>query len=243
MDVSTKRARAVGAGICLLAAAACGNSGTTAGHPPSPSVSASMDPGPECAGRKAAQGLHVLLHAKAALPGGTEVAYDAAHADGTSRTAELATGSIRHTVKVAQHVTLAGHVYTVAEICTYRVVLTGPGLHAPAETGGKMSDWPTTRAGVLSLLWHVPVNSRDDSGVDKSIVVTDIAADPPRCDISTVMGKEGGGTFRDVPVGGTVEFAGRLWQVQSIDLGNMDAAIDSSSFAPGAVRLKDLGRA
>ncbi|MEW1866539.1 hypothetical protein AB0399_40255 [Streptomyces sp. NPDC088194] len=202
-----------------------------------------MDPGPECVGQKAAKGLHVLFRAKADLPGGAKVTYDAAHADGRDRTAELVSGSVRQTVRAAQKVTLAGHVYTVAEVCTYRVVLTGSGLRAPTGTGGKMSDWPMTNKGVLPLLWHVPVNARDHSGVEKSIVVTDIADVPLRCDISTVMGTDGGGHFRDVPVGGTIEFAGRLWQVASIDAGNMDVAIDSPDFAPGRVRLRELGGA
>ncbi|WP_328468450.1 hypothetical protein [Streptomyces sp. NBC_00448] len=202
-----------------------------------------MDPGPECVGESAAKGLDVVFHAKAALPGGAKVAYDVAHADGRDRTAELESGSVRQTVKVAQKVTLAGHAYTVAQICTYRVVLTGRGLHAPTGAGGKTSDWPMTYEGVLPLRWHVPVNSTDGSGVGKSIVVTDIADGPLRCDISTVMGTDGGGYFRDVPVGGTIEFAGRLWRVEYVGAGNMDVAIDSPDFAPGVVRLRELGDA
>lgn len=241
--VSAQVARAGGAFACLLALAACGaGGGGTATHPtPTRAAPVVLDKGPECEGDKAAKGLHVLRGASARLPGGAKVAYEAAQADGTHRTAVLAVGSAEQTVSSARKVTLAGHMYTVAEVCAYRVVLTGPGLHAPARSEGEMAKWPITYDGVLPLRWHVPVNGID---VVASIVVTDVGTDPLRCTISVVEGTdEAGGTYRDLAVGSTLEFAGRLWRVKLIDPGNMNVSEASRDFAPGRVQLEELGDA
>ncbi|WP_328468448.1 hypothetical protein [Streptomyces sp. NBC_00448] len=197
-----------------------------------------VDKGPECEGG-ATKGLHLFSQAATALPGGTSVTYAEGHADGTHRTAELTTGSTWLTVEPAQRVDLGGHTYTVAQICTYRVVLTGPGLHAPTERGEKMTDWPMTRDGILSLAWHTPNSS---TGGDQ-VVVTDVESGPLRCAVHVVHDSRPAGTFRDVPVGGTIEFAGRLWKVAHIDTGNMAVSVASRDFKPGHVTLQELGDA
>jgi len=235
-----RAARTGGVAACLLVLAACGAGGRGTAHRTRPPFTATpvVDKGPECEGDKAAVGLHVLPHAAARLPGGAKVTYAAARADGTHRTADLTVGSVRQTVRAARKVTLAGHGYTVAEVCAYRVVLTGPGLRAPGRPGGTMADWPTTYDGVLPLRWHVPVN-----GGGLSVVVTDVDTGPLRCTVTTVQADGGGGWYRDLTVGSTLEFAGRLWRVKLIDPGRMDVSEASRDFAPGRVQLEERGDA
>ncbi|MFJ2957339.1 hypothetical protein [Streptomyces sp. NPDC087270] len=59
------------------------------------------------------------------------------------------------------------------------------------------------------------------------------AGSPPSCSIGVASKGQYLASYRDLLVGDTVEIAGR----------NMDAAIDSPDFAPGRVRLHELGDA
>lgn len=250
---TTRVAAAAGLLVGLLVASGCGADGGSPAGPATgaPSTASATpaatvpppDPGPRCDGDQEAKGPHVLPHASVPLPGGTSVTYAAGHADGTRRTAELTVGTARQTVRAGQRVTLAGHPYTVAQVCTYRVVLTGPGLHAPApwgtgENGESMAKWPTTYDGVLPLRWHVPIN-----GPEASIVVTDIQDDPRTCTITTTANGKASGWYKDLRQGDEIEFAGRLWRVEEISAGNMGVPEASRDFSPGKVRLQELGNA
>lgn len=242
-------ARAVLGLGALLLTAACGTGGGPAADPTGPATSPPVPPadkGPQCDGKAPAHGLHVLINADAALPGGATVHYAAAHADGTHRTADLtATGTgggsgVRQTVRTAQRVAVGGHDYTVAQICTYRVVLTAPGLTFPADQGGTMTtQWPTTHDGRWRLLWHLPDHGPDQN----SAVVTSILDGPPRISINVVDGGRSGASYVDVRQGDTVEIAGRLWKIAAVNQGAMNVDTSSSGFAPGYVDLELLGPA
>jgi hypothetical protein len=240
---------ALGLGALLLTAA-CGTGGSPAAeHPTGPATSLPAPPadkGPQCEGDASAHGLHVLANADAALPGGATVHYAAAHADGTHRTADLietgagtASGG-RQTVHPGQRLTVGGHDYTVAQICTYRVVLTGPGLTSPADQGGTMTTgWPTTQDGRWRLLWHLPDHGPDQN----SAVVTSILDTPPRTSINVVAGGKPAASYVDVRPGDTVEIAARLWKIATVHQGTPNADTNSSAFTPGYVDLTLLGPA
>ncbi|MEW1865142.1 hypothetical protein AB0399_32995 [Streptomyces sp. NPDC088194] len=163
--------------------------------------------------------------------------YASAAADGKSRTAVLTQGGRKTTVAPRQKVTLGGGVYVVAQICTYRVVLTAPGKNL-TEQEKDMARWPSIDNGRWTLRWHVP-----DTGPDMSVVADNFAESPPSCSIGVASKGQYLASYRDLLVGDTVEIDGRRWQVASIDAGNMDVAIDSPDFAPGRVRLRELGDA
>ncbi len=252
--MNTGTTRAAGAATLfagLLLTAACGADGGSHAAPATPTTPpattgatvAPPDPGPRCDGDQHAKGPHVLPHDPVPLPGGASVTYEGGHGDGSRRTADLTVGAARQTARAGQKVTLAGHPYTVAQICTYRVVLTGPGLSAPVpwgtgENGETMAKWPTTYDGVLPLRWHVPVN-----GPGASIVVTDIQDDPRTCTISTTTDGKFSGWYKNLRQGDEIEFAGRLWKVKTIGAGTMNVSEASKDFAPGKVQLQELGDA
>jgi hypothetical protein len=233
----------------LLLMAACGTNGGPATDPTGPATSLPgppADEGPQCEGEAPAHGLHVLINADATLPGGATVHYAAAHADGTHRAADLtetgtgAGSGMRQTVRPAQRVTVGGHDYTVAQICTYRVVLTGPGLAFPADQGGTMTTgWPTTHDGRWRLLWHLPDHGPDQN----SAVVTSILDGPPRTSINVVDGGKPGASYVDVRQEDTVEIAGRLWKIAAVNQGTRNVDTSSSDFAPGYVDLELIGPA
>lgn len=123
-----------GAVTAVLALSGCGSSSDdAAGGDPSPAPAttqaAPKDKGPVCVGKATPGGLHVLRGGGYRLPGGGGVQYEAATADGTTRTATLrdgasyADGQTTRTVKAGQRITVSGHAYTVGQICSYRVVL------------------------------------------------------------------------------------------------------------------------
>ncbi|MFI0899991.1 hypothetical protein [Streptomyces sp. NPDC020983] len=114
-----------------LAAALCacggGGGGKKKAVPPP-----SRDRGPVCSGTAPADGVHVLRGGSVPLPGGggRSVEYSAASGDGGTRTATLLVARSpagpaeqTETVRPGAEVALRGHAYTVAQICTYRVVL------------------------------------------------------------------------------------------------------------------------
>lgn len=242
---------AVGA---VLLAAGCGADGGAAKPSPSsaapssaaPSTSGptsaapapTRDSGPVCDGDpKPAGGLHVLRGGSAVLPGGRRVTYADARADGTKRTAALSVDGARQTVGAHQQVTLGGSAYTVAEICTYRVVLTAPGKNLTNQ-GDHMATWPTTNEGRWRLRWHVP-----DNGPSTGVVADGFTGTPATCSISVVADRSYVAQYRDLTEGDTVEIAGRLWKVAAINTGRMDVEVNSPDFTPGYVDLRQLGDA
>lgn len=128
---------AAGAITALLVLTGCGSSadetgGTGGADPTTTSATtqaAPKDKGPLCVGTAPADGVHVLRGGGFRLPGGGGVQYDAATADGTTRTATLRDGARyedgqkQQTVEVGRRIRVSGHTYTVSQICAYRVVL------------------------------------------------------------------------------------------------------------------------
>ncbi|MFE0513626.1 hypothetical protein [Streptomyces sp. NPDC058964] len=241
----------IGGAVCLtLMLAACGTDGgaktSDTTHPSATSSASSSSPqpvpaadkGPECDGGKDAKGVHVLRGGTAALPGGGKVTYAEAGADGKHRTAVLSLGTTKQTVAAGRKVTLKGHSFTVAQICTYRVVLTTPD-HSGTNEGAHMAKWPTTQDGHWRLRWHVP-----DNGPAMGAVLSDIQSGPPRVSISVTAPGQGQLAFYDdVRGGSTVEIAGRLWKVVTIDAGHMDVEMNSPDFKAGYVDLREVGDA
>lgn len=237
------RVAKLGGAVCLMALlAACGTKGgaeAADSTDPAPSSSSPQpappaDKGPECEGSKDAKGLHLLRGGTAALPGG-EVAYTGAGADGRHRTAVLSLSEAKQTVVAGQKVTLKGHSFVVAQICTYRVVLTTSD-HSGVNQGAHMAKWPTTQDGHWRLRWHVP-----DNGPAMGAVVTDIQDAPARASISVTAPGQGQLAFYDdVRSGSTVEIAGRLWKVETIDAGQMTVEMNSPDFKAGYVDLQQL---
>ncbi|MFE9449088.1 hypothetical protein [Streptomyces sp. NPDC006739] len=240
----------LGGAVCLtLSLAACGaKGGSEASHSAAPSTSASAsssaprpvpaaDKGPECDGSKDARGAHVLRGGTAVLPGGGRVAYTAAGADGRHRTAVLAVDGVKQTVAAGHRVTLKGRAVTVAQICTYRVVLVMPEHGGTNQNQGThMAKWPTTQDGHWRLRWHVP-----DNGPAMGAVVTDIQDGPGRASISvTAVGQGQLAFYDDVRKGSTVEIAGRLWKVETVDAGHMNVEMNSPDFKAGYVDLLEL---
>ncbi|MFF9241564.1 hypothetical protein ACF1AL_22310 [Streptomyces sp. NPDC014801] len=235
-----------GAVSLVLLLAACGTTGESKGSDTTgPSASASSprpvpaaDKGPECEGGTGAQGLHLLRGGATEVPGAGKVTYAQANADGKHRTAVLTAGASRQTVSAGQKITVNGHSFAVAQICTYRVVLT-TAEHNGTNQGAHMAKWPTTHDGQWRLRWHVP-----DNGPGAGAVVTDIQSGPARASISvTAVGKGQLAFYDDVRQGSTVEIAGRLWKVEAIDAGHMDVEMNAPDFRAGYVDLRELGDA
>ncbi|MFJ3235142.1 hypothetical protein [Streptomyces sp. NPDC086787] len=237
----------LGGAVCLtLILAACGtDSDTKASDTTSPPESSSpsrpappADKGPECDGAKNTNGVHVLRGGTTVLPGGGKAAYTEAGADGKHRTAMLTLDNTGQTVTAGRKVTVKGRSFTVAQICAYRVVLTTPD-HSSTNEGADMDKWPTTQDGHWRLRWHVP-----DNGPAMGAVVTDIQSGPARASISvTASGKGQLAFYGDVRDGSTVEIAGQLWKVETINAGNTDSAVNSPDFKAGYVDLRRLGDA
>ncbi|MGW6709073.1 hypothetical protein ACWGDE_29875 [Streptomyces sp. NPDC054956] len=131
------RGPAVGRAVITTTAAAlllsgCGTGGGDGGEDRQPTAAPSAavaDKGPVCVGEASKDGVHLLRGGGFRLPGKGGVQYTGAGADGTGRTAVLREGATyeegqpEQTVRTGQQVTYAGHAYTVAQICSYRVVL------------------------------------------------------------------------------------------------------------------------
>ncbi|MFJ9603260.1 hypothetical protein [Streptomyces althioticus] len=122
--------RVVGAGLLLLlASAGCGSPAGDSGDGGATAAPPVRDKGPVCVGEAPADGVRVLRGGGFRLPGGTGVQYAGASADGSSRTATLREGpryedgQREWKVAVGARVPLAGHAYTVRQVCSYRVVL------------------------------------------------------------------------------------------------------------------------
>ncbi|MEU7604426.1 hypothetical protein [Streptomyces sp. NPDC041003] len=250
-----KTLRLAAAAGCVLLAAACGPSGTKAEQAtqsPSPSAPRPVpaaDKGPECVGDPAAKGLHVLRGGYVQLPGGAgPVLYKEAGADGTTRTAVLTNGTTTGTAQAGngtetwpvvqgQTLTVGGGAYTVSQICTYRVVLTPKDQKTVTEAPKPSSEptWPSLNEGRFRLRWHVPNNEYNGQ---YSAVVTEINPGP-LATIAIVSSDAGGAFYPDARIGDTLEFAGRLWKVSVIDVG--DGNPDGSNPNSGYVDLQLIG--
>ncbi|MGW6705294.1 hypothetical protein ACWGDE_10430 [Streptomyces sp. NPDC054956] len=250
-----KTVRITAAAGCVLLAAACGPSAAKAEHAttsPSPSAPRPVpaaDKGPQCAGDPEAKGLHVLRGGYVQLPGGAgPVLYKEAQADGATRTAVLTNGTTTGTAQAGQGtetwpvtpgqtLTVGGAAYTVSQICTYRVVLTPKDQKNVTESPKPSSQptWPTLNDGRFRLRWHVP---NTEYGGQYSAVVTEINPGPV-ADISIVSRDAGGASYPDSRVGDTLEFAGRLWKVTVIDVG--DGNPNGANRNSGYVDLQLIG--
>ncbi|MET9081524.1 hypothetical protein ABZX77_06405 [Streptomyces sp. NPDC004237] len=239
-----------------LALSGCGSSsdgtGATGGDGPttaSPATTATQaaakDKGPVCVGKASADGPHVLRGGGFRLPGGGGVQYDSATADGTTRTATLregasyADGQKQQVVKPGQTVTLAGHAYTVSQICSYRVVLEPQDAKdkaalAAAPTsltskGGAADDGLcfTTNPSVLAAAAQgFPARGSELSLLRNGGVKTfPTGLSVTVSYVDTGTGTAGFGAncagipvaaYKDVRVGDTVEFAGVLFKVSGL---------------------------
>ncbi|MGK5730646.1 hypothetical protein [Streptomyces sp. URMC 124] len=252
---------AAAAGLALLVTG-CGTFG--GGRTESPQATATtadavppppLDKGPLCDGDKdggpGIEGTRILRGGFTRLAGGVPVAYAEATADGRHRKAGLAVGETpaarvdgqQWTVAPGDDLTVKGHVYTVRQICTYRVVLTPKSpddaapTPSPSEQGSTMNDWPTTVDGRWRLRWHVPHTQYGGDGY--SVILSDVSNDPKRADISVRAIRGNRASYKDAREGDTLEIAGRLWKVEHIDLGNMDVPANSG-FTAGYVDLRLL---
>ncbi|MCX4549035.1 MULTISPECIES: hypothetical protein [unclassified Streptomyces] len=249
-----KAVRFAAATGCVLLAVGCGPSGKQAASPSSSRTSATrpapaVDKGPVCAGDRGAKGIHVLRGGSVQLPGGAgSVLYREARSDGSARTAVLtngtgpgaaAAGTRDWTVKPGQALTVGRASFTVAQICTYRVVLTPKGQKNVTSSPPPSSEatWPSLTDGRFRLRWHIPNN--EYSG-QYSAVVTEINPGP-RADIGIASRDGGDASYPDARVGDTLEFAGRLWKVSAIEAG--DGSPAGSNPHSGYVDLQLIGPA
>ncbi|MFA3873585.1 hypothetical protein ABS735_07830 [Streptomyces sp. MMCC 100] len=127
--VSSYGITGAGAVLAMLVVTGCGSSSDGGDEGGGGTTPAARDKGPACVGTATADGAHVLRGGGFKLPGGGGVQYAGADADGTTRTATLrdgatyAPGQRQWKVEPGTAVTVAGHGYTVRQICSYRVVL------------------------------------------------------------------------------------------------------------------------
>ncbi|MGY6024985.1 hypothetical protein [Streptomyces spinosirectus] len=242
-----------GAVTALLALTGCGSSSDDAvGGDPSPAPAttqaAAKDKGPECVGKAASDGLHVLRGGGYRLPGGGGVQYDSATADGTTRTATLrdgasyADGQQQQTVKAGQRITVSGHAYTVSQICAYRVVLEphdakdkAAAAAAPKSLepkGGKADNGLcfSTNASVLAAAAKgFPAKGNTlsvlrNGGVTRfptglSITVSYVDTRTHTAGVGANCAAIPVAVYKDVRVGDTVEFAGVLFKVSDLSDG------------------------
>lgn len=206
------------------------------------------DKGPACVGTAPADGVHVLRGGGFRLPGGGGVQYVTGTSDGSSRTATLRDGATyqkaqsSRTVRAGQKITLHGHAYTVDQICTYRVVL-APGstadrtalAAAPAAmkpVGGDADDGLcfTTNAAVRTAAangfpakgaaWTL-ANNGGRTTLPTGLSVALYSVDPAAG--TAVINANCAGvevaSYQDAAVGDTLEFAGVLFKVASLDHG------------------------
>ncbi|MFE9536884.1 hypothetical protein [Streptomyces sp. NPDC006691] len=244
------------AGCVLVLAAACGGasggahaSDTATPPPPSRSPAPPADKGPRCEGTPTAKGAHVLRGGSEVLPGGAgPVLYREGGSDGTHRTATLTNGTGMGAaqagteswpVRTGQALRVGGKAFTVSQICTYRVVLTPKDgtAGAPRPVPNAVDpEWPPLTDGRLRLRWHVP--NTEKHGLI-SVVLDDVEADPDRASITIPSRVGGGAGYADARVGDTLEFAGRLWKLNSIDAGDGSPAMDNPR--SGHVDLQPIG--
>ncbi|MET7901658.1 hypothetical protein ABZS86_09310 [Streptomyces sp. NPDC005355] len=231
----------------LAPLAGCGSSDGDSTDKPTgdETTAAARDMGPLCVGKAPADGLHVLHGGGFKLPGGGGVQYEEGQGDGTTRTASLREGETyqagqkTRTVKPGQQTTLSGHVYTVSQICSYRVVLEpkDPKDRAKAAAapksikpvGGKADDGLcfTTNAAVRAAAskgfppkgddWVlINNNGKQDlpTGVSAAVYAVDNAA--KTATIRAVCAGVQVVSFTDAAVGDTIEVAGVTFKVSKV---------------------------
>jgi hypothetical protein len=240
------------AAAALVALAGCGSSGGggddhPTGGPSSATTSAAPvhDKGPECLGTSPADGVHVLRGGGFRLPGGGGVQYVAATADGTTRTATLRDGASfqdtqsSQTVLAGRQITVSGHAYTVAQICTYRVVLepksaadraalaAAPASMKPAGGVADNGLCFTTNAAVRTAsangfppkgaTWTLPNNSgRQTLPTGLSVALYSVDPGAGTAVIGANCAAIPVASYKDAAAGDTVEFAGVTFKVTSV---------------------------
>ncbi len=240
----------IAAAVALAALTGCGSSGGGGERPtsgPSPTASAApvRDKGPVCVGTSPADSVHVLRGGGFRLPGGGGVQYEAATADGSTRTATLRDGAAYQagqsgrTVTMGEKVTLGGHPYTVAQICSYRVALE-PGraadrsalAAAPASlkaTGGAADAGLcfSTNAAVRAAAskgfapkgaaWTLSDNgSRQTLPGGLSVALYSVDTGAGTAVIGANCAAIQVASYKDAAVGDTLEFAGATFKVASL---------------------------
>lgn len=242
--------RFAGSVLALLALAGCGSpsgggGGKPTAAPATTAGTAAGDEGPVCAGEAPEDGLHVLRGGGFRLPGGGGVRYVDARADGTTREATLGDGALYEPdrrewpVRPGARVTLSGAVYTVRQICSYRVVLEPEAaedrsaLAAPPaslESVGGPADASlcfTTNQDVLAAAQAgFPARGAElalvgNGGVRRfptglSLTVSYLDTDAGTAGIAANCAAVPVAAYEDVRVGDPVEFAGVLFEVSGI---------------------------
>lgn len=244
----TSRYAIAGAAV-LLTLSGCGTSGAdgTTDEPtaaPTATAAPARDKGPVCVGEATADGVHVLRGGGFRLPDGG-VQYAAATADGTTRTATLRDGAKyedgqkQQTVKAGQKITVAGHTYTVSQICSYRVVLEPQDAKDKAalaaaprsleSQGGEADNGLcfTTDASVLAAASKgfpskgSTLSVLENGGVKVfptglSITVSYVDTDTQTAGFGANCAAIPVAAYEDVRVGDTVEFAGVQFKVSEL---------------------------
>ncbi|WP_107291969.1 hypothetical protein [Streptomyces ambofaciens] len=235
---------AAAAALAVLALAGCGSS-SDGGDEGGGATPAARDKGPACVGTAPADGAHVLRGGGFRLPGGGGVQYAGADADGTKRTATLrdgakyASGQRQWKVEPGAELTLAGHGYTVRQVCTYRVVLE-PKSAEDRTALAAAPESPESRQG--------PADAGLCFTTNRTVLATAAAGFPPKGDtlslldnggvqrfptglsltvsyVDTTTGTAGIAAncaaipvalYKDVRTGETVELAGVLFEVTGL---------------------------
>lgn len=248
MHRPVSRYRVAGSVLALLALAGCGSSSGGGGGEPTAApatTQATRDKGPVCVGEASADGPHVLRGGGFRLPGGGGVQYAAAGADGTTRTATLRegeryeSGQQEWTVAPGTDVTVSGHVYTVRQICSYRLVLEPKTAEDKAalaaapesmKSAGGPADAPlcfTTNEDVLAAAAAgFPPKGEElslvgNGGVQRfptglSLTVSYLDTGTGTAGIAANCAAVPVAAYKDVRVGDPVEFAGVLFEVSQI---------------------------
>jgi hypothetical protein len=238
-----------------VALAGCGSSGGGGGDHPthqptgSPTTATSAAPvhdkGPTCAGTSPAGGVHVLRGGGFRLPGGGGVQYVAATANGRTRTATLRDGAsyqgAQHsqTVLAGQQITVSGHAYTVAQVCSYRVALepksaadrmalaAAPAAMKPAGGAADNGLCFTTNAAVAAAAangfppkgstWTLSNNSgRQTLPTGLSVALYSVDTGAGTAVIGANCAAIQVASYKDAAVGDTVEFAGVTFRITAI---------------------------
>ncbi|WP_405779530.1 hypothetical protein [Streptomyces sp. NBC_00859] len=197
----------------------------------SPSASSSQDlrdAAPICDGAADPDALEVLFGGGAQLPGGGGIQYVSSHSDGASRSATLregakyADGQRKRLTRPGDTVDLAGHAYTVEQVCTYRVLLKpvksgdGSGKSASGAPAGK---FPFENDHSWTIREHTPYSAKY-RGRTCSVSAKTYAQPSPYGQITVVA--DGGLVVADydrLVAGDMVEITGKLWRVSAVDPG------------------------
>ena len=156
----------------------------------------------------------------------------------------VATGRPTRHLTVGGSVTAEGHAYTVAQICTYRVVLTPEQAHLPTTTpsvgasalpaaclarthttGATVSKQPILVDGRWRLRWHIPNGIGDNT----TVVFETMPDDQSAFRISAACGGQTVATYDNVREGDRIELGGRVWHVGHLETAYADLRPESAS--------------